>query len=72
MSIRLDGRWVTGIGHVVYPTSLEHEALSAYYQKDLVHCAVPIADPFVVIELPANTDGALATTAGGERPLAAG
>lgn len=72
VSIRLDGRWVTGVGHVVYPTSLEHEELSAYYQMDFAHCAVPITDPFVVIELPADTNAALATIGERQRPSGSG
>lgn len=57
VSIRLDGRWVSGVGHVAYPTSLEHEELAAYYQQGFVHCAVPVTDPFVVIELPVRING---------------
>ncbi|WP_157535191.1 hypothetical protein [Nocardia inohanensis] len=48
-SIRVDGRWLSGTGHVVAPGTLEHEQIEAVYQGAHPRAQLSATDPYVVI-----------------------
>lgn len=53
-SIRINGVWLTGIGHVVAPGSLEHEKADAVYQNAHPRQRIDVDDPYVVIDVGAE------------------
>ncbi|WP_157978225.1 MULTISPECIES: hypothetical protein [Nocardia] len=51
VSVWIDGRWVSGTGHVAASGTLEHEEVAAVYQQRYPRMEIPATDPFVVIDL---------------------
>ncbi len=61
-AIRIDGSWVTGVGHVVAPASLEHEQVEAVYLRERPRAQPSATDVYVVLEVvPEAAPGPLAT-----------
>ncbi|MFC9994039.1 hypothetical protein [Nocardia sp. NPDC127526] len=50
-SIRIDGEWFSGIGHVVRPASLEHEQVEALFLQARPRTQASAIDPYVVFEV---------------------
>lgn len=51
VSIRINGIWLTGHGHLVAPGSLEHEEVEVVYQNAHARQQVDALDPYVVIDV---------------------
>lgn len=51
VSVRIDGEWLTGVGHLVSPGSIEHEQVEAVYQRAHPRMQSAPMDPYVVIDV---------------------